>query len=137
MVAMMTLGRRMRQRLPGERLDVSALPLLRALNENGPMRLSALACQLELDASTVSRHAQHLESSGLLDRTDDPDDGRARRITLSALGRDCLEEGIARRREMVAQVLAHWTDEDREHLRVLLTRLHADLTNPHSTEETS
>ena len=134
MALMMGLGRRMRQRLPGDEIDFTALPLLKTLHHHGPMRLSSLAAELNLDASTVSRQARHLEDRGLLERTDDPDDGRASRVMVSAQGSTCLEKGARARRELIARVLDHWPDQDREQLRVLLTRLNDDLnTHHHST----
>lgn len=127
MMTMMSLGRRMRQRQPGDQIDFSALPILRALRHNGPMRLSNLAAHLELDASTVSRHARHLEDRGLLVRTEDPDDKRASRVMVSDHGVTCLEEGASTRRAMIAQVLEPWSDDEREQLRALLHRLYTDL----------
>lgn len=133
MVTLALLGRRMRARLPGEELDFAAILLLKALMHGGPMRLSALAASLDLDASTVSRQVRHLEDRGLLERTSDPDDGRASRITLSEQGRVRLEAGARRRRAMVAQLLEHWPDRDREQLRVLLNRLLDDLAQHQET----
>ncbi|MGE5719331.1 MAG: MarR family winged helix-turn-helix transcriptional regulator [Nocardioidaceae bacterium] len=133
MVTLALLGRRMRARLPGEELDFAAILLLKALMHGGPMRLSALAASLDLDASTVSRQVRHLEDRGLLERTSDPDDGRASRITLSEQGRIRLEAGARRRRAMVAQLLEHWPDRDREQLRVLLNRLLDDLAQHQET----
>src|ERR671920_2170119 len=72
MSLMMALGRRMRQRQPGDVIDYSAFPILKLLSHQGPMRLSSLAQVLGLDASTVSRHARQLEDRGLLERTGDP-----------------------------------------------------------------
>lgn len=135
MVMLMRLGRRLRQRLPGEVIEYAAIPLLRELLL-GPQRLSTLAAGLELDASTVSRQVRHLEDRGLVGRTSDPDDGRASRIVLSEEGRARLEEGARRRREMVAELLESWTESDREHLRILLGRLAADL-NPHPASPSS
>lgn len=131
---MMTLGRRMRQRLPGDEIDFSSLPLLKTLCHHGPMRLSTLAGELGLDASTVSRHARQLEDRGLLERTDDPDDGRASRVMASTQGAECLEKSAQARRAMVAEVLEHWPAEDRELLRELLTRFQHDLST-HTHQE--
>lgn len=127
MVMLARLGRRMRQRLPGEELDFNAIVLLKALLHRGPVRLSALAAVLEVDASTVSRQVRHLEDRGLLERTGDPDDGRAFRIGISEEGRTRLETGGQRRRAIVAELLESWPPEDREHLRTLLNRLIDDL----------
>lgn len=125
--AMLALGRRLRQRLPGDQLEVAALPLLRSLEQDGPARLSALAEQLGMDASTISRQVRSLEERGLVERGSDPDDGRASRVRLSARGRAALEAGTARRRALLATVLDRWSSEDREQLRLLLQRLQGDL----------
>lgn len=122
MVTLARLGRRMRQRLPGEELDFAAILLLKALLP-GPLRLSSLAAALDLDASTVSRQVRHLEDRGLLERTSDPDDGRASQVALSEEGRTRLEHGARRRRDLVGQLVQDWPDADREQLRLLLTRL--------------
>ena len=123
MSLMMALGRRLRQRQPGDVVDYSSFPLLKLLSHQGPMRLSALAAVLGLDASTVSRHARQLEDRGLLERTGDPDDGRASRVAVSQRGSDCLAAGFAARRTMLAQALDDWSDEERDTLRHLLHRL--------------
>lgn len=89
----------------------------------GPLRLTDLAAAVELDASTVSRQVRHLEDRGLLERTGDPDDGRASRIALSAEGRTRLEAGAERRRAFVGRLVEDWPSGDRERLRLLLNRL--------------
>ena len=134
MSAMVRVGKRLRHRIPGEELDFTSLPLLKALHFHGPMRVSALAAALDLDASTVSRHAKGLEDRGLLERTDDPDDGRASRVAVSEHGAACLEKGAAARRALIAEAISGWSDEDRETLRVLLHRLSLDLTHEHPME---
>ena len=136
MSLMRALGRRMRQRQPGDVIDYSAFPILKLLSHQGPMRLSALASVLGLDASTVSRHARQLEDKGLLERTEDPDDGRASQVAVSAHGTTCLENGAQARRAMIATVLDDWDDADREQLRLLLTRFFNDLNAP-ATQEIS
>jgi DNA-binding MarR family transcriptional regulator len=128
MSLMMAMGRQMRQRLPGDAIDYSALPLLKLLTHQGPMRLSAMAQVLGLDASTVSRHARQLEDGGLLERTEDPDDRRASRLAVSEHGSDCLAKAFATRRRVIARALEGWSDEERDTLRVLLHRLVLDLT---------
>src|SRR3990170_3275929 len=73
----MQVGKRMRQRYPGDEVDAATIPLLHVLTCTGPIRLTDLAQRMQLDASTVSRHARQLEERGLLERADDPDDRRA------------------------------------------------------------
>jgi DNA-binding MarR family transcriptional regulator len=130
MSLMMALGRRMRQRQPGDVIDYSAFPLLKLLSHQGPMRVSAMAQVLGLDASTVSRHAKQLEDRGLLERTEDPDDGRASRVTMSEQGNACLKQSFETRRHVISSALEDFSDDERETLRDLLGRLVQTLLNP-------
>jgi DNA-binding MarR family transcriptional regulator len=123
MSLLMALGRRMRQRQPGDAIDYSAFPILKLLSHQGPTRLSTLAQVLGLDASTVSRHARQLEDRGLLERTGDPDDGRASRVAISETGNDCLKRAFESRRQLMSTAMDGWTDDERDTLRDLLHRL--------------
>jgi DNA-binding MarR family transcriptional regulator len=137
MSLMMALGRQMRHRQPGDVIDYSAFPILKLLTHQGPMRLSAVAQVLGLDASTVSRHARQLEDRGLLERTDDPDDRRASRVAVTEQGATCLAKGFETRRLLVADALGGWSDEERDTLRLLLHRLvQSLLTHPDPSDQT-
>jgi len=127
MATLLVLGRRMRVRLPEDTIDFSVVPVLKTLKACGPMRLTALATRLELDASTVSRHVRQLEDRGLLARTTDPDDGRASQIELSDTGAEVLQQHIARRKALIGAALEGWNAEDRENLRTHLDRLNREL----------
>lgn len=129
MLTLARLGRRIRQRMPGEELDFGTVLLMKALLR-GPLRLTDLAAAVELDASTVSRQVRHLEDGGMLERTGDPDDRRASRIALTDEGRTRLEAGAERRRAYVSHLLDDWPPEDREQLRLLLNRLLDELDDP-------
>ena len=128
MLAMARLGKRLRQRTAGD-LDFSTFILLKTVAHLGPMRLSALAAELDLDASTVSRHVKSLEDRGLLARTGDPDDGRAFRVALSDDGNARIEEAAAHRRELIGSLVGDWSDQDREDLRRLLHQIVLSLDN--------
>jgi len=132
---MMALGRRLRQKQPGDVIDYSAFPILKLLLHQGPMRLSALAQALRLDASTVSRHARQLEDRGLLERTDDPDDGRASRVEVSEAGRASLEQAFEARHHVISAALEGISESERETLRDLLHRVVKTLTDQHDRHE--
>ena len=132
---MMALGRRLRQRQPGDVIDYSAFPLLKLLTHQGPMRLSSLAAVLGLDASTVSRHVRQLEERGLLERTGDPDDGRASRVAVSEHGDTCLAQGFETRRHLITSALHGFSEAERESLRGLLHRLVENLMTQHDQQE--
>ena len=91
------------------------------------MRVSALAAELDLDASTVSRHVKSLEDRDLLERSTDPDDGRASQVAISAHGTASVEASATRRRELIGSILGDWSDADRESLRRLLHQLSLSL----------
>ena len=129
MSLMMTLGRRMRHKQSGDMVDFSAFPILKVLSHQGPMRLSALAQALDLDASTVSRHARQLEDRGLLERTGDPDDGRASRVAVSEQGQNCLARGFAARRQLITYALDGMSAAEQDTLRDLLHVLVVNLAN--------
>lgn len=110
------------------KLDQHTFMLLDSVHERGPLRVQELAGSLGLDASTVSRHVTALQRSGLLVREPDPEDGRARRVRLTAEGFEAWSADRAARRAVVRTVLASWPAEDRERLTHLLNQLNGELT---------
>ncbi len=127
MGVLLTVGRRMRQPLPGDPVDASMLPVLKTLATCGPVRHTALAELLGLDASTVSRKVRHLAERGLVGVGSDRNDARARQVELLPDGRRALDQLLAVRRHLIEQVLGVGPDDDREQLRTLLDRFHSDL----------
>jgi DNA-binding MarR family transcriptional regulator len=134
MSLLMAVGRQLRQRQPGDQIDYSSIPILKLLSHQGPMRLSAVAHVLGLDASTVSRHARQLEDRGLLERTDDPEDRRASRVALSARGAACLIEGYESRRELLTRSLVDLSEQEQETLRLLLHRVTVALASQYDAQ---
>jgi DNA-binding MarR family transcriptional regulator len=107
--------------------DPAALHVIHMVEEHGPLRLTALAEAAMLDASTISRHVQHLEAAGRLARTTDPDDRRATRIEVTDSGRALLREALAARGRRLDDALAGWSAADRATLARLLARLAEDM----------
>ncbi len=120
---MMTVGRRFRARLDGDTVDPSQAALLYALKTRGALRLGDIADAMKLDASTVSRHVQQLGDRGFIERGPDPDDGRASIISLTDAGRAGLRSAFEQRRTVLTEALADWSPDDREQLRLQLSRL--------------
>ena len=104
-------------------LDGAAFGLLALLQDAGPLRASDLVARLGLDKSTVSRQVASLVGLGLVDRSADPDDGRAQVLTPSAEGAARLAEIRDARRERWEADLGHWPAEDVATLAELLHRL--------------
>ena len=117
----------MRRRVQGETLDTGSFWLLKALSASGPLRVTDLAACSNLDASTVSRHVAQLHSSGLIERTPDPIDGRAQRVKLSDAGAHRIEAALRARRVLLEKSLESWDPQDLDQLDRLLTRFAADV----------
>jgi DNA-binding MarR family transcriptional regulator len=106
--------------------DVGTVSVLSILAKCGPMRASDLARELLLDLSTVSRHAQSLERSGLIEKVADPTDRRAMTLHLTGDGKGHIEEVWERRLELMREGLAHWDPDDLRTLSRLLARYAED-----------
>jgi DNA-binding MarR family transcriptional regulator len=126
-VALMTVAKRLRTRLPEGRLDPASAFVLYHVHAKEPLRVSELARCIGLDSSTVSRHVAHLEGGGYLSRSGDPDDRRASRLHLTDRGRAVLDEAMRARARAVAAAIEDWSPEDRELLTTLMIRLAASV----------
>jgi DNA-binding MarR family transcriptional regulator len=109
-----------------EALDWGAFSVLAHLVRCGPRRQRELADLTLLDASTVSRHVRQLVGLGMVQRTPDPQDGRAALLAVTARGREVQAEVVRRRDAILRQLLSAWPDHDVEALAALLTRLSDD-----------
>ncbi|HEX5267194.1 MAG TPA: MarR family transcriptional regulator [Acidimicrobiales bacterium] len=107
----------------GVHLDRADYGVLVRIDEAAPVRMTDLAESLGIDISTVSRHVRGLERSGLVQRTGDPDDQRASRLSLSEEGQDVLRRVRRTRQEAMRRLLAEWSEADRAQLAQLIVRL--------------
>jgi DNA-binding MarR family transcriptional regulator len=122
-VSLLTVGRRLRSRVPEGRIDPAMMLVLQHVHTRGSLRVSALAGAMGLDTSTASRHVRQLEHSGFLTRTGDPADRRASQVRLTRRGRAALDQAMRARAAVVDRALADWPEDDRVALTTLMTRL--------------
>ncbi|QYJ03880.1 MarR family transcriptional regulator [Nocardioides panacisoli] len=108
-------------------LQTGAYLMLGHLQRCGALRASALCEVLDLDKAAVSRHVQHLLELGLVDRTPDPEDGRATLIVPSEQGRAQMQQVREQRRRGMDERLADWPTSDLEDLVGLLERYNSAL----------
>jgi DNA-binding MarR family transcriptional regulator len=104
-------------------LDPASYSLLLMVDDAGSLRGMDVADRTGLDKSTVSRQIATLVDLDLLERVPDPDDGRARRIQLSDLGRERLADVRRQRSKHLHREFASWSTEDLRHLARLLAKL--------------
>lgn len=103
-------------------LERSAYLLLLQLAEHGPRGVKALADEFRLDISTVSRQTSALESKGLVERSPDPEDGRASYLRITETGRLQLEETRQARYARYSKLLDGWSAADMERFGEMLAR---------------
>jgi DNA-binding MarR family transcriptional regulator len=126
LLALLAVGRQVRSRV-GSQLDPASVLVLHHVLESAPLRVSDLARLIRLDCSTVSRHVRNLEELGYLARAADPDDRRATRLRLTDQGRATLDEGMRAKAAIIDRATADWSEEDRDRLTALMTRLAASV----------
>ena len=105
------------------RLDPTAFPMIAVLGQAGPLLVSELGARLFLDKSTVSRQVGAAVRLGLVERTVDPSDARARLVGLSPGGRDAYLRVREHRRARWLEALAGWDRSDIVALTGLLAKL--------------
>ncbi len=107
----------------GVSVERAGFGVLRCLSERGDARVSELAQLLGVDTSTMSRHVKALEAGELVARTEDPRDGRAARVGLTAAGVEVLRSLREARHRYFTELLNGWSEADRAALAPLLVRL--------------
>lgn len=100
-----------------------AAHVLGLLVERGPQRVGEIAAVLGTDPSTASRKVAALVEEGLVERTPDPDDGRAHLLAATEAGTRQWAAGRRHRIDRVTAALAGWPDDAREHLAAQLRGL--------------
>lgn len=108
-------------------LHVGQELVLVALADSDGLHQSALAERLGVEPPTVTKTLRKLEDSGLVERFDDPDDGRAQRVVLTDRGDDLVEDVVAGWTSVEEPMVAGFTDEERLLLRRMLLSLRENL----------
>jgi DNA-binding MarR family transcriptional regulator len=93
-------------------LSASAALVLNRLHREGPMRLTALAAAEGASQSGMTQLVQRMQCQGLLERSSDPDDGRASLVMLSAAGQQNWENRADVRRQRIAGMLPAVSHDD-------------------------
>ena len=90
---------------------------LSRIEQDGPLRLGALAELEGTTAATMSRVIDSLSARGLIERVPDPLDGRASLVQLSAEGGALVRQLRAGYTEALRAALAELTPADRQIVR--------------------
>lgn len=112
------------------KLKVPEWRLIAILAEQTRMTPQDIGRAGELDKITVSRAAATLIRRGLVAQDRNPEDGRSHYLLLTAEGRKLYEQVAPAAKALEADLMAGWSDEDRENLATLLRRIEAAANNP-------
>lgn len=97
--------------------------VLMVLNNHGAMTQRALAEKLDIRPASASELLSKMEASRLIERTPDPDDGRASLISLTEEGREEAGVFAKRREEANKNLFAALSDEEKQQLERILAKL--------------
>jgi DNA-binding MarR family transcriptional regulator len=106
----------MKRNTPGPDLTPAQQSALQSLLRLGPVRMGELARFLRIRLPSATSAVDGLERLGLVQRSPDPDDGRAVVVQLSEHGQELTSQLIAARNAVLSRHLHELTDEDRLHL---------------------
>lgn len=102
---------------PWESMPMAQVELMQCLGERpGGGRIGELAQVLRLAQNTISGLVQQLVVAGYVDRSPDPADRRAVRITLTGAGRAQLDDWIAAHEQRIGAALGSLSAGDRRAL---------------------
>lgn len=125
-MAVMRLGRRLRQQRPDDRLTPSQIAALATLDRDGALTLGELAAREHVQPPSMTRITGALEDLGLVTRTGHPTDKRQVLFAVTPEGARLLNEDRKRRDQWLCQRLKDFTPEEIATLRAatpLLERL--------------
>jgi DNA-binding MarR family transcriptional regulator len=109
-LAITRTARRLRQEA-SEGFSPSQVAALATLERHGPLSPSELADREQIKRPTATKVIGRLAEAGLVERTRDPDDGRAALVSLTAEGTALLRRVRARKTAYLARKL-HELDAD-------------------------
>ncbi|KQC35724.1 MarR family winged helix-turn-helix transcriptional regulator [Frankia sp. ACN1ag] len=91
----------------GEDVTLPQFRMLVVLASRGTLRAGDLADHLAVHPSTATRMADRLVAAGLIDRLGNPDNRREVIVTLTATGRQLVEDVTRRRRTEIAAIVGN------------------------------
>lgn len=122
------LTRRLRQQTPTDGLTLTQLSALTVIWREGPLTAGDLAAKEQVRPPSITRVLTGLESLDLVQRLENPRDGRQVLVQITPLGGHRMQEFVRARELWLEQQLADLPQEDRDLLSkatVLLDRLAA------------
>lgn len=134
-LAVHRLTRRLRQQTPTDGLTLTQLSALTVIWRDGPLTAGDLAAKEQVRPPSITRVLTGLEALDLVERLENPRDGRQVLVRATTLGSQRMSEFVRARELWLEQELAALPQEDRDLLSratVLLDRLAAHSSQVHT-----
>jgi DNA-binding MarR family transcriptional regulator len=94
-------------------LSLPQFSVLMQLHHKGACGLSEISERFEVTPAAASQLVDKLVQSGLIERAEDPNDRRAKVLTISDKGRKLIQKGIEERYRWVEELSSRLTAEER------------------------
>src|SRR5512146_81878 len=104
-------------------LSMPQFSILMQLYRRGYCGISDISDRFEISNAAASQHVENLVQAGLIGRTEDPRDRRAKQIQLSEKGRALIQHGFGARYHWVDQLASMIEPRDQEKIAEALTIL--------------
>ena len=104
-------------------LSMPQFSILMQLYQRGYCGISDISDRFEISNAAASQHVENLVQAGLIGRTEDPRDRRAKQIQLSERGRALIQHGFGARYQWVDQLAKAVDPKDQEKIAEALTIL--------------
>ena len=104
-------------------LSMPQFGILMNLHHRHTCGISDISGHMEISAAAASQLVEKLVQSGLLEREEDPNDRRAKLITLSARGQELIATGIEARSRWVDELITTLTPYEYETVAAALSTL--------------
>jgi DNA-binding MarR family transcriptional regulator len=95
-------------------LSMPQFSIMMQLHYRGACGISEISERFDVTAAAASQLAEKLVQAGHLERTEDPNDRRAKLLTLSAKGKELIEQGIEERYLWMNDLATTLTTEDQK-----------------------
>jgi len=104
-------------------LSFSQISILMRLVHGGSIGVSEIGEQLGVTNAAASQAVDRLVQLGLIERTEDPEDRRAKRLALTQKGHDLIDEGVEARSKWIEGLTDALTPEQQNMIISALTLL--------------
>lgn len=115
-------------------ISMAQFSVLMQLHYKGACGVSDISERMDITSAAASQLVEKLVQSGLIERAEDPQDRRLKRITLSPKGQDLIRAGIMVRYRWVEALSESLSDTEREKVGEALTILSETLQRLESQE---